>query len=112
MDHYSSVCAVQNLWLAARAEGLGVGWVSIIKQEALQKALNIPANIVPIAYLCIGHVTHFHQSPELQKAGWRNSLPLEDLIHFDQWQQPAASENDNMIEEINQGLSFPERFID
>ena len=51
MDLYSSVCAVQNLWLAARAEGLGVGWVSIFNQPELQKALGIPANIVPIAYL-------------------------------------------------------------
>lgn len=112
MDLYSSVCAVQNLWLAARAEGLGVGWVSIIKQEALQKALNIPENIIPIAYLCIGHVTHFHQSPELQKAGWRNRLPLEDLIHFDQWQQPTSSDDHTIIEAIAQGIDFPDRFID
>jgi 5,6-dimethylbenzimidazole synthase len=70
MDLYSSVCAVQNLWLAARAEGLGVGWVSIFNQPELQKALGIPANIVPIAYLCIGYVSHFHDKPELEKAGW------------------------------------------
>lgn len=111
MDLYSSVCAVQNLWLAARAEGLGVGWVSIIKQEALQKELNIPANIVPIAYLCIGHVSHFHQSPELQKAGWRNRLPLQDLIHFDQWQQPATRDKQDFIQEVEQGINFAESFI-
>ena len=56
MDLYSSVCAVQNLWLAARAEGLGVGWVSIFHENALQDALGIPREIVPIAYLCIGYV--------------------------------------------------------
>lgn len=127
MDLYSSVCAVQNLWLAARAEGLGVGWVSIIKQKALHEALNIPNDIVPIAYLCIGHVSHFHQSPELQKAGWRKRLPLEDLLHFDQWQSSSAAsegkpeekeplefdaEQRAFIQQIEQGINFPDRFID
>ena len=60
MDLYSSVCAVQNLWLAARAEGLGVGWVSIFHQADLQEALGIPKGITPIAYLCVGYVSHFH----------------------------------------------------
>lgn len=85
MDLYSSVCAVQNLWLAARAEGLGVGWVSIFNQPELQAALGIPANIVPIAYLCIGYVSHFHAKPELEKAGWLPRLPIEELVFHDQW---------------------------
>ena len=58
MDLFSTVCAVQNLWLAARAEGLGVGWVSIVEQSDLRQALGIPEKIVPIAYLCLGHVSH------------------------------------------------------
>jgi 5,6-dimethylbenzimidazole synthase len=69
MDLYSSVCAVQNLWLAARAENLGVGWVSIIHNEALQEILKIPDHIVPVAYLCVGYVSFFHEKPELEKAG-------------------------------------------
>lgn len=85
MDLYSSVCAVQNLWLAARAEGVGVGWVSILRQTALQKALGIPSNIVPIAYLCVGYVSHFYAQPELESAGWLPRLPIEDLVYFDQW---------------------------
>ena len=85
MDLYSSVCAVQNLWLAARAEGLGVGWVSIFSQPELQEALGIPANIVPIAYLCIGYVSHFHDKPELEKAGWLPRLPIEELVFHDHW---------------------------
>lgn len=84
-DLYSSVCAVQNLWLAARAEGLGVGWVSIFHQEALQEALGIPQHIVPIAYLCIGWVSHFNDRPELEKAGWLPRLPLADLLFYEQW---------------------------
>lgn len=86
MDLYSSVCAVQNLWLAARAEGLGVGWVSILEQEPLRKTLAIPRGVVPVAYLCLGHVQGFHHMPELEAAGWRPRLPLADLIHFDRWE--------------------------
>ena len=87
MDLYSSVCAVQNLWLAARAEGLGVGWVSIFSQPELQAALAIPGHIVPVAYLCIGYVSHFHDRPELEKAGWLPRLPIADLLYYDQWGQ-------------------------
>lgn len=90
MDLYSAVCAVQNLWLAARAENLGVGWVSIIHHKALRKALNIPAGIVPIAYLCVGYVSKFHEKPELEKAGWLPRLPLDSLIHYDGWSERGA----------------------
>ncbi|MBI1905293.1 MAG: 5,6-dimethylbenzimidazole synthase [Rhodocyclales bacterium] len=89
MDIYSSVCAVQNLWLAARAEGLGVGWVSIFHQKALREALDIPLDIIPVAYLCIGYVSHFYRKPELEAAGWLARQPIESLLHFDRWQGPA-----------------------
>jgi len=85
MDLYSSVCAVQNLWLAARAENLGVGWVSIIHHDSLRKTLKMPQHIVPIAYLCIGYVSFFHEKPELEKAGWLPRTDIESLIHYDQW---------------------------
>lgn len=87
MDIYSSVCAVQNLWLAARSEGLGVGWVSIFHQQALKEILGLPERIIPIAYLCLGQVSHFYDKPELETAGWRPRLPLEDLVYFEQWGQ-------------------------
>jgi len=87
MDLYSTVCAVQNLWLAARAEGLGVGWVSILDQERLKDVLGIPPNVEPVAYLCLGHVTHFHDQPELQTSGWRKRLPIGELTHFDGFEQ-------------------------
>ena len=92
MDLYSSVCAVQNLWLAARAEGLGVGWVSIFNQAELQEALGIPKGITPVAYLCVGYVSHFHTKPELETAGWLPRLPMEDLVYFDQWGQRDDSQ--------------------
>jgi 5,6-dimethylbenzimidazole synthase len=87
MDVFSSVCAVQNLWLAARAEGLGVGWVSIFDNETVRKILGIPERIIPVAYLCIGKVRGYQPRPELETAGWRQRLPLESLVHFDQWGQ-------------------------
>jgi len=93
MDLYSSVCAVQNLWLAARAEGLGVGWVSIFHEKALQDALGIPHHIVPIAYLCIGHVSHFKDRPELETAGWLPRLAVEELVFHEQWGQRGQADN-------------------
>ncbi|TAK46630.1 MAG: 5,6-dimethylbenzimidazole synthase [Xanthobacteraceae bacterium] len=92
MDLYSSVCAVQNLWLAARAEGLGVGWVSIFDNGTVQRLLNIPKRVVPVAYLCLGKVRGYHQRPELEAAGWRERLPLDQLIHFDQWGRQGTDE--------------------
>jgi 5,6-dimethylbenzimidazole synthase len=92
MDMYSSVCAVQNLWLAARAEGLGVGWVSIYHQAAIREILELPKRVMPVAYLCIGHVSHFLDKPELETAGWRPRLPLDELVHFNGWNGDSEGE--------------------
>jgi 5,6-dimethylbenzimidazole synthase len=80
MDLFSTVCAVQNLWLAARAEGIGVGWVSILEKGALKQLLNIPGPVEPVAYLCIGRVSAFATNPELETKGWGKRLPLPPLI--------------------------------
>jgi 5,6-dimethylbenzimidazole synthase len=84
-DLYSTACAIQNLWLAARAESLGVGWVSILDFERLRKLLEIPEDLVPVAYLCVGYVEEFPARPELESAGWENRESLSKLIHFDRW---------------------------
>jgi 5,6-dimethylbenzimidazole synthase len=89
-DIYSTCCAVQNLWLAARSEGVGVGWVSILKTAPLRRILGIPPHIVPVAYLCLGYPVEFYQRPMLETAGWRARLPLEQLLHFEHWDQGAA----------------------
>ena len=81
MDLYSAVCAVQTLWLAARAENIGVGWVSILDKDTLKNVLNIPEHIEPIAYLCLGHVSHFKDKPELEAAGWLPRLSIENVVH-------------------------------
>lgn len=85
MDLYSSVCAVQNLWLAARAEGVGVGWVSIFNEQELREILALPERVVPVAYLCLGYVSEFKREPELQAAAWQSRLPIESLVSFDRW---------------------------
>ncbi len=90
MDIYSTVCAVQNLWLAARAEGVGVGWVSIISPEKLSTILTLPSHVVPVAYLCLGYVEFFRQRPELEEKGWDSRRPVEELVFTDQWGERSA----------------------
>jgi 5,6-dimethylbenzimidazole synthase len=85
MDLYSTVCAVQNLWLAARAENIGVGWVSIIKRETLNHILKLPDEIVPVAYLCVGYVSSFPEIPELETKQWEVREQLKKLIYTDEW---------------------------
>ncbi|MEP9349877.1 5,6-dimethylbenzimidazole synthase [Xanthobacter sp. KR7-225] len=80
MDLFSTVCAVQNIWLAARAENLGLGWVSILSLSDLRTILGIPEHVLPIALLCIGYVSHFAATPDLERAGWRRRLALADLV--------------------------------
>ncbi|MGB8713062.1 MAG: 5,6-dimethylbenzimidazole synthase [Onishia taeanensis] len=90
MDLFSTCLAVQNLWLAARAEGIGVGWVSILDQQELAEVLGLPENVYPLAYLCLGYVDEFLGRPELARAGWRQRLPLADRIHGNGWQTPPT----------------------
>ncbi|WP_037081949.1 5,6-dimethylbenzimidazole synthase [Neorhizobium vignae] len=86
MDVYSTVCAVQNLWLAARAEGVGVGWVSIFREEDVRALLGIPDRIEIVAWLCLGYVDQLYGEPELALKGWRQRLALEELIFQDRWE--------------------------
>jgi 5,6-dimethylbenzimidazole synthase len=85
MDLYSAVCAVQNIWLAARCEGVGVGWVSIIKPEELSALMELPQGVVPVAYLCVGYTDAFAPEPELKTAGWLPQVPFAELIYHDRW---------------------------
>ncbi len=84
-DLYSTACAVQNFWLAARAESVGVGWVSILDFDRLRELLRIPERMTPVAYLCVGYVSEFPASPDLESAGWEQREELARLIHFDRW---------------------------
>jgi 5,6-dimethylbenzimidazole synthase len=89
MDLFSTVCAVENLWLAARAEGVGVGWVSIIDPAELRAIFGLPDPVVPVAYLCLGRVPEFPPAPELQRLGWLDRIDLAPLVFEDHWGRPA-----------------------
>jgi 5,6-dimethylbenzimidazole synthase len=82
---YSVACAIQNLWLAARAEGVGVGWVSILANKDLEKILAIPPHVKPVAYLCLGYVTEFAEKPDLERAGWLPRMDLANVVCYEQW---------------------------
>lgn len=88
-DLYSTCCAVENLWLAARAEGVGVGWVSILKLPQLREILGIPPHVVPVAYLCVGYPVELGPRPELERAGWLRRRPLASTLHFEHWGERA-----------------------
>ena len=85
MDVASVSCAIQNMWLAARAEGLGMGWVSIFDPIKLAQLLNIPQDAKPIAVLCLGHVNTFYKEPMLIETGWATAKPLTDMLMENTW---------------------------
>lgn len=81
----SVACAIQNLWLAARAENLGMGWVSMFDPEPLAELLTLPAGSLPMAVLCLGPVQQFYDEPMLEQEGWRNARPLNELLYENTW---------------------------
>jgi 5,6-dimethylbenzimidazole synthase len=91
-DVYSTCCAIQNLWLAARAEGLGVGWVSILSEDRLKEILRFPIHVAVVGYLCVGYPERFEAKPELETAGWLRRLPLRDVVFDEAWDGIPAGE--------------------
>ena len=90
MDLASLACAIQNFWLAARAEGLGMGWVSLFDPAALAKLLAIPPGAKPVAILCLGHVEAFYPRPMLEMEGWEQAWPLDELVFENRWPEGAG----------------------
>lgn len=84
-DVYSTCCAVQNLWLAARSEGVGVGWVSILDADATGEVLGLPEGVMLVAYLCVGYPAEFRERPLLEEVGWETQTPLEQVVFEDAW---------------------------
>ncbi|MFJ3466429.1 5,6-dimethylbenzimidazole synthase [Pseudomonas sp. NPDC090203] len=85
MDMASLSCAIQNLWLAARAEGLGMGWVSLFEPQALADLLKMPEGSKPLAILCLGPVEGFYPAPMLVLEGWAQARPLQELVFENTW---------------------------
>ncbi len=103
---YSVCCAIQNLWLAARTEGVGLGWVSILSNDTLKEVLELPEHVVPIAYLCLGYVDEFAQKPDLETAGWLPRLDLKDVVYFEKWQDTKNTEWNQIQEMIKTNLDY------
>ncbi|WP_151636116.1 5,6-dimethylbenzimidazole synthase [Noviherbaspirillum aerium] len=85
MDLASVACAIQNIWLASRAEGIGMGWVSLFDPDRLAQLLAIPPGGKPVAILCLGHVEHFYPKPMLELEGWAQPRRLDELVFEDRW---------------------------
>jgi 5,6-dimethylbenzimidazole synthase len=86
---YSVCLAIENLWLAATAEGLGVGWVSFYREEFLRELLGIPHQLRPVAWLCLGTVRTLQTIPDLERHGWRHRIPLAQIMHEERFGRPA-----------------------
>ncbi|HEX4432136.1 MAG TPA: 5,6-dimethylbenzimidazole synthase [Frankiaceae bacterium] len=90
---YSTCLAIQNLWLAATEENLGVGWVSFYQEDFLRRLLSLPDRLRPVAWLCIGPVTHLEPAPDLERDGWRSRRPLAHAIHYDGYEGDHRDES-------------------
>lgn len=110
MAPFSVACAVQNLWLAARAEGLGVGWVSFFDPDDLRAELGLPDHLDVVAYLCVGHVDEFPPAPELALSGWARRRPLAWAVHHDTWgaRRLPGGEPMSLIEETIAAIEPPD----
>ncbi|MGP3980291.1 nicotinate-nucleotide--dimethylbenzimidazole phosphoribosyltransferase [Streptomyces sp. KR80] len=106
MAPYSSALAVENLWLAARAEGLGVGWVSFFDEREMVRALGLPEHLEVVAYLCVGYVDEFPDEPELMQAGWSKRRPLSWVVHEETYGRRAlpGEEPHDLLAETLQGI--------
>ncbi|MFG2326353.1 nicotinate-nucleotide--dimethylbenzimidazole phosphoribosyltransferase [Streptomyces sp. NPDC048568] len=105
MAPYSSALAVENLWLAARAEGLGVGWVSFFDEREMVRALGLPEHLDVVAYLCVGYVDEFPDEPELMQAGWSKRRPLSWVVHEETYGRralPGEAPHDLLAETVAQ----------
>jgi 5,6-dimethylbenzimidazole synthase len=85
MDLASVACAIQNLWLAARAENVGMGWVSLFDPEALRRLIHMPEGSRPVAVLCLGYVPAFYPRPMLEEVDWARRFDLKDMVQTDYW---------------------------
>ena len=103
---YSVCCAIQNLWLSARTEGLGLGWVSILSNDILKEVLSLPDHVVPVAYLCLGYVDEFAEKPDLETAGWLPRLDLKDVVFFERWDTREDNSWNSIRQLLNENLDY------
>jgi len=103
---YSVCCAIQNLWLSARTEGVGLGWVSILSNETLKESLSLPEHVIPVAYLCLGYVDDFAEKPDLETIGWLPRLSLRDVVYFEKWNDKENEDWNSIQDMIKDNLDY------
>jgi nicotinate-nucleotide--dimethylbenzimidazole phosphoribosyltransferase len=109
-DVYSTACAIENLWLAARAEGLGVGWVSFYRPADLRALLDIPDRVVPMAYLCVGWPDERPERPGLESSGWASRMPLAEVVMTERWRDdPGAPQSTGRASESDRAAAIAAR---
>jgi len=94
------------LWLSARTEGVGLGWVSILSNDTLKEILDIPEHVVPVAYLCLGYVDDFAKKPDLETAGWLPRLELKDVVYFEKWNDKENKDWKSIQKMIKKNLDY------
>ncbi len=109
-DLYSTCLAIENFWLAARAEGVGVGWVSFYKPEDVRALVGLPERVVPVAWLCVGYPDERPSRPGLEAAGWARRQPLEEVVFSERWGEPLSSEPpaNQMAEKVVPPVELPD----
>jgi 5,6-dimethylbenzimidazole synthase len=101
-SEYSVVLSIENMWLAARAEGIGMGWISFFYPDNVKSVLGIPEEIKLIAYLAVGYLSEEHNIPELEEKGWENRLDASNFVYMDKWGEKPSTELENAIK--NSGI--------
>lgn len=104
---YSTCLAIENLWLAVTAEGWGMGWVSFYREPFLCQLVGLPEAVRPVAWLCIGPVSTLHDTPDLERHGWRRRAPLAAVLHAERWDEPVGA--DTLVDGVPLGGGLPPR---
>ena len=97
-SEYSVVLSIENMWLAARAEGIGMGWISFFDPEDIKPVLGIPENIKIIAYLAVGYLNEDHDIPELEEKGWERQIPISNLVYENFWGNSTGQDLEKALE--------------
>ncbi len=104
---YSTCLAIENLWLAVTAEGWGMGWVSFYREPFLRQLVGLPEAVRPVAWLCLGPVSTLHDTPDLERHGWRRRAPLDAVLHAERWDELMGA--DTLVDGVSLGGGLPPR---
>ena len=99
------LCNTKSM-VSSKSRNIGLGWVSIVSNDVLKEQLELPEHIVPVAYLCLGHVTNFEDKPDLERSGWLPRLELKDVVYYEKWEQKEGQSWNTIQEMIKSNLNY------